>query len=670
MQRGWRSGRRQDRDSIRSTRRSPATRSTRLDEIDLVVFDKDGTLISFEAMWGGWARRAGVAARDRHAPAGRGRRLHDDRLRPRRPIASSRAGRWRSRRWPAIEELVRRRAPALVPERRGRPPDPRGGVVRAGSGRPCGSARRSRRLFATLHAAGRRIAVATTDDRRPTEATLAALGLADSCRRSCAATTRVPTKPDPEALVELAARAGARSSHGDGRRHAGRPPDGAAGRRRPGDRGGQRRRVRGRPGGGCRPRARRRRRPDHAAALTATRRLVRIGRRYLWAIAREGAPSVPVRRGDFQAAVPSPHPDVARGGPAPPDGRRLRATRPRLASTRRLDPRRPAARPGTLGAASSPSVRPDRVPPVRTRSPAATPCAASPSEGQRPARPRDPLRGRRRRRDGRSSRSPGSASGCTTPARATRSARRPARPVATRSSTGSRSLARRRAGRRAQAIRTGEVVTLRDTLVDTPTDGRPRHVRAERHPERLLRPDRSSATSRSACSSSTTTRSTTGPPRRRPSPAASPTRWRRPSATPGSTTRSSSLAARLEAVQELAIRLNRTRDLAEIAAVIVEGTERLIDARLDPRLPASTTRPACASRSRSRGTFGGSPTRTRPSLRVPIGEGLTGWAAAHNETVLVGDAAADPRALARLPRPTARSRSLPCRSASRTTSTA
>jgi phosphoglycolate phosphatase-like HAD superfamily hydrolase len=30
-----------------------------LDGIDLVVFDKDGTLISFDAMWTGWARELG-----------------------------------------------------------------------------------------------------------------------------------------------------------------------------------------------------------------------------------------------------------------------------------------------------------------------------------------------------------------------------------------------------------------------------------------------------------------------------------------------------------------------------------------------------------------------------------------------------------------------------------
>jgi len=36
------------------------TVSPLLDEIDLVVFDKDGTLIDFHAMWGGWARELGT----------------------------------------------------------------------------------------------------------------------------------------------------------------------------------------------------------------------------------------------------------------------------------------------------------------------------------------------------------------------------------------------------------------------------------------------------------------------------------------------------------------------------------------------------------------------------------------------------------------------------------
>ena len=39
------------------TRTADATGA--LDGIDLVVFDKDGTLLDFHAMWGGWAIELG-----------------------------------------------------------------------------------------------------------------------------------------------------------------------------------------------------------------------------------------------------------------------------------------------------------------------------------------------------------------------------------------------------------------------------------------------------------------------------------------------------------------------------------------------------------------------------------------------------------------------------------
>src|SRR5207245_5161642 len=105
-----------------------------------------------------------------------------------------------------------------------------------------------------------------------------------------------------------------------------------------------------------------------------------------------------------------------------------------------------------------------------------------------------------------------------------------------------------------------------------------------------------------------------------------------------------SLAARLEAVQALAIRLNRTRGLDEIAAVIVEGAAELIDYDSIRVYRVDHDSGMCEPIA-FRGSFGGSTNPDPEILRVPIGDGLTGWAAARNETVIVGDAASDPRAL-------------------------
>ena len=107
-----------------------------------------------------------------------------------------------------------------------------------------------------------------------------------------------------------------------------------------------------------------------------------------------------------------------------------------------------------------------------------------------------------------------------------------------------------------------------------------------------------------------------------------------------------SLAARLEAVQDLAVRLNRTRGLSEVADLLVEGTERLIEHdsirvyRVDHE--AGWCEPIAF-----KGTILGSETPSLDLLRVRIGEGLTGWAAAHNQTVLLGDVDSDPRSLPR-----------------------
>ena len=111
------------------------------------------------------------------------------------------------------------------------------------------------------------------------------------------------------------------------------------------------------------------------------------------------------------------------------------------------------------------------------------------------------------------------------------------------------------------------------------------------------------------------------------------------------------LAARLEAVQELAVRLNRTSSLIEIADVIIEGADRLID-HDSIRIYRVDHETGWCEPIGFEGSLLG---QTRPDaafLRTPIGHGLTGWAAAHNEAVLLGDASADPRSLPRFRTPT------------------
>ncbi len=105
---------------------------------------------------------------------------------------------------------------------------------------------------------------------------------------------------------------------------------------------------------------------------------------------------------------------------------------------------------------------------------------------------------------------------------------------------------------------------------------------------------------------------------------------------------SHALAERLGAISELAVRLNRIHDIDGIAASIVGEAGRLIDHdtirvyRVDHA--AGVCEPIAFQ-----GTFLGSSDPDPDTLRVAIGEGLTGWVAEHNQTVRSGDAGADPR---------------------------
>ena len=103
-----------------------------------------------------------------------------------------------------------------------------------------------------------------------------------------------------------------------------------------------------------------------------------------------------------------------------------------------------------------------------------------------------------------------------------------------------------------------------------------------------------------------------------------------------------SLAARLDAIKELSFRLNRVRDAGAIGEAIVAEARTLIAFDTIRVYRVDHTAGMCEPIA-FHGTFLGTDHPTRDQLRVPIGSGLTGWVAANNQTVLVGDAAKDPR---------------------------
>jgi phosphoglycolate phosphatase-like HAD superfamily hydrolase len=173
-----------------------------LDEIDLVVFDKDGTLISFDAMWADWARRLGLRleASARRPVAGDvfaaiGYDPIANRVQPGGPLAISTMAGIEDR----IGSVLRRWCPSVAAARRALAdawfePDP------VATALPLADLQL---LFQALRRGGRGIAVATTDDRTATEATLAALGVREDVAVLVCGDDTGPAKPSPEVIAAI-----------------------------------------------------------------------------------------------------------------------------------------------------------------------------------------------------------------------------------------------------------------------------------------------------------------------------------------------------------------------------------------------------------------------------------------------------------------------------------
>ena len=178
--------------------------TVRLDGIDLVVFDKDGTIIEFGAMWSGWAMALARALRDaigRSVDQPLFEMLGYDAatgiVLPGGGLAATPMARLRERtRDVLIEAGVDGAEADRALARAWHAPDP------VGLARPLADLGG---LFARLHGSGRLVAVATTDDRDPTERTLAALGVADAIDGLVCADDGMPVKPAPDMVLRLCA---------------------------------------------------------------------------------------------------------------------------------------------------------------------------------------------------------------------------------------------------------------------------------------------------------------------------------------------------------------------------------------------------------------------------------------------------------------------------------
>jgi len=185
---------------VADARVEPGLSSGVLDGIDLVVFDKDGTLIDFHAMWVPWFEEL-----SRRLELATGPQLRDDLWRALSndpasgetlPLGAI-AGTTNEQMWHMTVAAVavrlgnRARAVAVVSDAWFLP-DP---VTSARALTDLGV------LFGDIHRSGRLVAVITADDRLPTERTLGAFGVTDAVDALVCGDDGLPNKPAPDTLL-------------------------------------------------------------------------------------------------------------------------------------------------------------------------------------------------------------------------------------------------------------------------------------------------------------------------------------------------------------------------------------------------------------------------------------------------------------------------------------
>ena len=170
--------------------------------IQAIIFDKDGTLIDFEAMWGSWitklAQQLEAAAYISLAPQlfrAVGFDPASGAVAPSGPLAIATMAEIRALAEHVLREVGLSPASAAAALQAGwYIPDPVA-LARPLADLPA--------LFGALRARGMRIAIATTDDRAPTLATLTALGIASLIDALACGDDGRPIKPAPNAILAL-----------------------------------------------------------------------------------------------------------------------------------------------------------------------------------------------------------------------------------------------------------------------------------------------------------------------------------------------------------------------------------------------------------------------------------------------------------------------------------